>query len=58
MSELVLCLIAGNYYQVTTIIRNYEQDQSFLLFKRKKKMNLIDMPDAVINKAEGIPQWN
>lgn len=58
MSELVLCLIAGNYYQVTTIIRNYKQDQSFLLFKRKKTMNLIDMPDAVINKAEGIPQWN
>lgn len=59
MSELVLHLIARNYYQVITIIINYKQDQPFLLFKKKKKkINLIDMHDAVINKVEGVPQWS
>ena len=43
MSESVLCLIARNYYQVTTITINYQQDKPFCHFVSiKKEVLLID----------------
>lgn len=53
MSELVWCLITRNYYQVTTITINYQQDEPFYYFFKKKR-NLVDMLYEVTNNSEDL----
>lgn len=55
MSELVWCLITRNYYQVTTITINYQQDEPFYYFFKKREILLICfMNSQIILRTWGI----